>query len=282
MNKDYISERIKELVGEKYTVTVTPTLKTNRNFTGISLRIQGSNIGPMIYLEDYDGYGSDEAIATAMAERLTQADNFKPEFDYSTLSDYEKTKSKIVFNLVKESWNEDLLEICAGRVFLDFILYYSIELGNGASARVTKTIMETWGKTEEELYEAAIKNTPIIKPACFLSMSEKMAEIMGTDALPTIPPEKEMHFLSNQKTCMSSGVILYENQLKQVADMLNVARLNLIPSSIHEWLVVPEGLMEPDEISDIIKEVNETQVLEEERLSDHVYFYDAETNKITY
>ena len=55
----------------------------------------------------------------------------------------------------------------------------------------------------------------------------------------------------------------------------------ILPSSIHELLVVPkQDGMELSDLEAMVKEVNATQVAPEEKLSDHVYEYDAKEKEL--
>ena len=73
--------------------------------------------------------------------------------------------------------------------------------------------------------------------------------------------------------------------LKTFADMMG-SDLCIIPSSIHETLLVPlmpNGKcyeMDWDEVAETVKEVNDTQLLPEEVLSGHAYKYIRETEEI--
>ncbi len=58
-------------------------------------------------------------------------------------------------------------------------------------------------------------------------------------------------------------------------------RTAVITSSIHELLIVPtDGFMDREEIKEMIREVNDTQVKPEERLSYSLYGYDKKENKV--
>ena len=49
----------------------------------------------------------------------------------------------------------------------------------------------------------------------------------------------------------------------------------VLPSSVHEVVIVPCcGSISMAELDDMVKDINETQVAEEEVLSDHAYLYD--------
>ena len=55
----------------------------------------------------------------------------------------------------------------------------------------------------------------------------------------------------------------------------------MLPSSIHETLIVPKDAgMEFKELEQMVQEVNQTQVAPGERLSDHVYEYDAKEHEL--
>lgn len=55
----------------------------------------------------------------------------------------------------------------------------------------------------------------------------------------------------------------------------------ILPSSVHEVLIVPKGTeMEPQELGKIVREVNRTEVSRADVLSDRVYEYDREKEKI--
>ena len=55
----------------------------------------------------------------------------------------------------------------------------------------------------------------------------------------------------------------------------------LLPSSIHEVILIPKS-KSPDlkDLNEMINEVNETQVQEEEVLSDHAYYYEKNTHTL--
>jgi len=62
------------------------------------------------------------------------------------------------------------------------------------------------------------------------------------------------------------------------------SNLLIIPSSIHECIVIPTNQLDMDveEATEIVKAVNTTEVPEEEILSDHVYIFNRDTSKITW
>jgi hypothetical protein len=56
----------------------------------------------------------------------------------------------------------------------------------------------------------------------------------------------------------------------------------VIPSSIHEVIIVPsEDTYEADDIRNMIREINDTQVKVEEILSYSLYYFDKAQGKLT-
>ena len=74
--------------------------------------------------------------------------------------------------------------------------------------------------------------------------------------------------------------MLYPDLIQDFADAID-SSFYIIPSSIHELLLLPaEHDEESREIKSMIREINDTQVSEEEILSYSLYFYDREKGKI--
>ena len=60
---------------------------------------------------------------------------------------------------------------------------------------------------------------------------------------------------------------------------LNSENLYMLPSSVHEWMILPEC----DDVAylkEMVTEVNRTAVAEIDLLSDHVYRYDRKTDMV--
>ena len=60
--------------------------------------------------------------------------------------------------------------------------------------------------------------------------------------------------------------------MKEFARKHQTRRIAVLPSSIHEMLLIPNtGGFSEAELSEMVKSVNETEVIPEERLTDRVY-----------
>ena len=89
-----------------------------------------------------------------------------------------------------------------------------------------------------------------------------------------------MYVLSNKSKLNGSGCILYQNLLRSLGKKLE-SDFYILPSSVHEVLLIPADDQDSyEELTAMVQEVNATQLANEEILSDHVYYYSREAEKL--
>ena len=90
-----------------------------------------------------------------------------------------------------------------------------------------------------------------------------------------------MYVLTNKEKLQGASTILYPDVLSTFADRKN-ANLWLLPSSIHEWIIIcDDGNMNRETLSEMIQEVNGSQLAVDEILSDHPYYYNRTTKVLS-
>ena len=91
-----------------------------------------------------------------------------------------------------------------------------------------------------------------------------------------------MYVLTNRLRSHGAAAVLYEGCLEKIAAEL-ACNYYVLPSSIHEVILTPDRHgFSYEELSSMVKEINESQVREEEVLSDHAYYYDRNRKELTY
>ena len=106
----------------------------------------------------------------------------------------------------------------------------------------------------------------VIHDICERNSSLSMA------SLPPLPREQQMYVVSN-KNCVNGAINAFkEDVLTDLANKIG-SDLYIIPSSIHECIIISTDFGDPDEASEMIHFVNADFVQEEEQLSDHVYIF---------
>lgn len=95
--------------------------------------------------------------------------------------------------------------------------------------------------------------------------------------MPDIPDT--MFVLTNDTKVNGAAAILNDDIRQEIAE--KVGDFYMLPSLIHETLIIPKDAgMEFKELEQMVQEVNQKQVAPGERLSDHVYEYDAKEHEL--
>lgn len=89
-----------------------------------------------------------------------------------------------------------------------------------------------------------------------------------------------MFVLTNSCRSFGAACLLYPDIMDIIGRLMGES-FYILPSSIHELILVPysKGLGKL-EMEEMVKEVNETQVKDEDQLSEQVYFYDKKEKKL--
>ena len=175
----------------------------------------------------------------------------------------------------------------------DLSLIYKVMVGKDEEGTATITIrnehMALWGVDAEQIHELAMANTKEILPVTVRSMNEVMREIFAKDGMDEdmmnimfeeMPANQQMYIISNKSNVNGAASMFYEDALSELCEKIGTD-LYILPSSVHEVIAVSSELGTPDELSQMVREVNGSQVAPEEQLSDHVYKFEAATKKLS-
>lgn len=217
----------------------------------------------------------------------------------------------MVLRLINRAKNEELLKQIPYLKFKDLaIVCHCIliteEIGIG-SILIHKHHLETWDIVEDTLFQDAFENSPKTEPYCILKISEMMREVLKytieerideiceeyeTDkailldrTLENMMQELEeknipMYVLTNHNRYYGAACMVYPEMLEEIGNILQ-EDYYILPSSVHEIIFVGKTYcMDPYTLNDMVREINRTQVLEEEWLSDHTYLYQRTEQKL--
>lgn len=220
-------------------------------------------------------------------------DRKKENVDMKYYLEYVKVKSNIVYKLINTERNRELLEDIPYIEFLDLSIVFQYLISKKESHLETLLIhnvhTKLWGVTVEELYRAAEENTQKILPYELRNMTDVMDEILeaeGTeefkqeDCMAEPESNKLMYVLSNQKSIEGAVSIIYPGLLRDFADKIG-SSFYIIPASIHEVLLLPaENPEDRENLKDMVREINDTQMEAEEILSYSLYWFDKDKSEI--
>ena len=290
---EYIKMNAGYIAGEGGNITINHVIKNNGcEMDGLVIMEKGKDIAPTIYLDSfYELYTNGENIKNIIRqiELIYEQNKNNVTFDVNILKHFDTIKDKIVYKVVNYRSNEKLLEQVPHKRILDLaVVFYCLldnEYGRSATALIYNNNLKNWNVTIDDVYKAALKNTPDLLHSKISSMAalfEKCGvnvdgeEVDLKDYVPS-----DMYVLTNESKLNGAACILYENVLYDFAQKLG-ADLYILPSSVQEVILLPKlSMFEKDELVNMVKEVNTEGVAADEVLSDHVYEYNRTERLIT-
>lgn len=289
---DTIRNDIQKELGDGFRTSIMPTLKNNgTKLTGLAITEEGCSISPTIYLDSYyqeytDGRTNLKKTEQGILECYRSSRLQNGSFDLGGFTKWETVKPRLACKLIHYNDNQELLETAPHERFLDLavVCYYMVDTDCSATILIQDRFLTLWGKDKNEVIQTAKENTfRLFKPSICSIMDLIMELVGGTEPCGLDSrTEHNMYVLTSQSRVNGSIGILCPSLLKEFADKIR-DDLYIIPSSIHEVILVPAGSITRSgrELSEMVQEVNRTQVESEETLSDHVYYYSRETDRIT-
>ena len=262
---EMMESKVKEKLDAEVNVHTYEAIKNNGT-TRVGLVIQSEHIplSPTIYLEEFYRQflrGEDITNLVFAIERLYHQIKLKNSFPFEEILDIQNIKKNIIYRLVNREANEELLKEVPFEPFFDLaILPYVLVDGfamGAASMQIRKEHLGMWGITEQEILQLAKKNTPTLLPAEVGQLNEFM------------------YIVTNCRRTWGAGTILYPELLDKIYQIIG-ENYYLLPSSVHEFVLIPESFgVDAENLKTIVSEINEVEVEAEEVLSDSVYFYSS-------
>ena len=263
--------KIAEIIEEKgYKAVVHEIPKGSIVKMGISL---GEGIvRPTIYPDQFEAFElTDDEIADKVIELYKK--NKTPNFDTQNImkEDYIKENAFVTVR-------RPIIDDSFTKAFLDLQLVLNVKVSVSeddefSSYKVSKKQAEVLGLTED-IFDEAINNTRF--------SVRTMGEVVKSIAPDEEIPDCGLYIVSNERRTQGAAAIYNKELFKTFADLID-SDLVIIPSSIHELIVMKyNSSLSIYELNNMVNEANETSVIPEEQLSDHVYIFNRSTNSLTY
>ena len=309
-----MQDRVQSALGEEIIVKTVSVRKMNGiDLQGLSLKKKDGRIAPTIYLESfYEQYEAGTPFSELLRKFVdTYRENEAASMpDLEFMQNYALVRETLGLKLINLERNREFLKEIAFVPYLNLaiIFYCRLEdtsIGSG-TITVKKAYLGKWEVTVEQLFEDALQNAQRTLPCRIFTMEQVLAgrekwEPQAAEEIPTIErqlnrileqseeqelfahpqqnDEQEEHLpmmiiAANASQYCGASVLLYQGFLQSCAKAVH-RNLYILPSSIHEVLLLPDEGQEPEKLLEMVQEVNQTQVEPEEWLADAVYYYDA-------
>lgn len=289
--KSTLTTIIRNKLVAPYKVLTYKAFKNGKEVDAFTITKEDTAATPTFYfknlLEDYKNGKSITDIADDVLDLYFYAAKNSPT-NIEECQDFNIQKNKICYRIVnKEAYKKQLPSIPHIDFFDLAIIFYSIlsiDEESEMSFTVTNDMLRVWNATPQELFILATTNTPKLLPINITSLNALMFQVdipqheTISDTIDNLPFDY-VYAITNEYSRNGFSGIFYPGVLKCLGKRFG--NFYLLPSSIHEALIVPEDCgMTPEYLKEMVKAVNTDVVSPDEYLSDSIYQYDVEQDKI--
>ncbi len=269
-----LAEQVSEILADRNVVSEVISVTKNNNVELTGLTVGSETVRPTIYINQMvdEGYTVEEIADRVLDIYENHNESANISLD-GIIDSFEDVRPNLRLKLVNIDNKRTLEEknVKVNEVFDDLIAYpyISIEInGTNGSIKVDASLIKRWGVSADDVYEAALKNTK--SDVKCRNMTSVLLGLgvdldMGLEEAAT----QSMFVLTNSEMLNGAGALLDTESLREFG------KCAVIPSSVHEVIVLPNYPGTADELAEMIGEVNGTNLTEEEVLSDHPYFFES-------
>lgn len=257
------------------------------NMTTADAFLCGSgNVKTTIY---FDPEWDDDVIVHRVARIWREQDPNVADLEsifVSRLNDRDYVLEHVERSVIGTKLNEEMLERCVNRKYLDLSVIYKVIVGRSSGGRatttVTKELAEALNLTLEDLETASMKNQGVDD---FVTASvhkilvesgqipEELTEFADDEFYP-------MYVISTKDGMNGAASILHTSLFAGLADTLK-SDLYILPSSIFELICVPDQGQPAGFFREMVAAVNHDVVAANEVLCNSVYKYKRKTGVIS-
>lgn len=290
-------EVLAEFLEDFYEVEIKPVRYLKNNGVvkeNLQIFLPGQQVGHVLDPEPlFSRYLAGEAMEKLVCEVVESYIKDEPQeiMDiWKVVRDYEKVKNRLFIRVINSHANQMLLSMCPYVSKLDLALTFRIEVCCGdeglLSMTVDHTIFNQWQIPLDRLYRDALANTQKRFPGVIIPVHRLLDADDTTDMLKYDTAEAStytatqaqnrddvMFAITNTKMFNGAAAVFYPGLMRKLSKEVG-CDLYLLPSSIHEMMAVPAKYWDdPTLLKAVVADANETVVMKEDRLGDHVYRY---------
>ena len=294
--KSTVADHIRDYLPEEYAnrkPDIQAYRKTNQTLDGMTIPT-GQSCSAVIYLnpmyEEYRNGRSLDDLLKGAADLIVSAEL---EINLPQIYSPEYIKENVFMCLINRSNNQELLDTVPYREYQDLAVVYRFRCSQEpvtAFGVVTRELQKYLNLGDEELHALAAGNTRKLYPPVVKTMDEVAREILYGDAgekaeetdigQMKVTEKDSMFVITNTEKMYGASSVLYEDVLQKLADKLG-SDFYLLPSSLHEMIVIPCKYGDPDSLSRMVRQINRSEVGLDEQLSNNVYRYEKEQHSLT-
>ncbi len=293
--KSIIVTQLEQMLPPDTSVQLQTICKNNGlKLDGVTISSSQSNVSPTIYLNYYyekqNLFPDFESICRDIM--LTYEHNRSTEhINADFFTDYELVQKHLAYRLINFEKNKELLETVPHVQYMDLaIVFYcllNVSEHSSATILIHTNHLKLWNINAAELYHQACQTTPGLLPYDFRNMAEVLSDAFDKSTQPNQNIDRAadtfcpMYVLTNSQKLYGASCMLYPRLMETIAEKLD-SDLFILPSSIHEIILIPAlDRSHYKELTDMVSEINRTELAADEMLSDHIYYYSRSEHALT-
>lgn len=258
----------------------------NRSYTGAHIikSCDGMQMSPIINLDElYDAYSRGMTLEEAGMHIERALNDIAPDFSTCVediMSGYAKVKDKLFVRLCDTEANALSLSDAPYVEIANLAMTAHIMVGDEvgvASVPVTYPLLESFGISKEQLLGDALANSVKIMPPTYMPLMSVLSGTLDYKPLDELPESGCTPIvISNEGGIYGASALFYPGVLQKMSEYYG-GDFIVLPSSVHEMILMSAVCNEPQELLmvQIVTEINKSDVLDEDKLSDNAYYYDA-------
>ncbi len=252
------------LVAKKFEVEDAEVVKNG--YVKNAITVGTGRIRPNLYEESVEKIETEEELI----EMVSNAIERMPNLDIDEIMSRENAIANVV-SCIRHETNDD--SIVKFPVMGDLEEYFRLQIGDEMSIVLKKEHLDVLDASEEEIREWGRAN--LRKQVSIQDMVSVLAGLMGLDKdfVPDYMDTPKMFIATNRRKTNGASVVLLTDCLDEFCAEQGIRHLAILPSSIHEVILVDCDESEGHDFDSLIQAVNTEKVEAEERLSSHAYYY---------
>ncbi len=271
--------------------------KVNETLESLLIKPKGSKMATAFhYTKEYDEalktMSMDELAKQASVSLLKELKDIAIP-DIKDLTSYDYIRNKLTLQVINTKRNQTLLADIPCMEKFDLSLVVRVQLSCNKSLKgsvmVNNGHLKTWGVSKEQLFKDAIENAVRLDPPYFKSFylyfKENRDSSFGLSSMMT--PEDEdrlqktpMFIATNTSFVHGAWVMFLPDFLADISEKFG-CDYYILPSSLHECIIVPSDIADESELLEMVCSVNEHCVLPRDFLANSLYFYDAKAGELS-
>ncbi len=244
-----------------------------------------------LYVEDlYEEYSQGmtlDVIVEDVQKRLDSLTRTDIIEKAKILNDYNKIKKYLFVRLLNKNKYEKELNDSVYRVIGDIALVLYVHMGEvegyTSSMKVKSHMLESWDRSQEEVFDAALLNTYFISPPriyCWEKMifnsSYEGENFMNLLSDYPIRKNAVGNCLSTVRRTNGAVAVFLPGVAKRLADLMN-GNLYLVFTSVHEVMIHNEKTANPEDLLHVLADTVRETTPEADVLTLHIYHYNRAT-----